>query len=328
MELFKETYIGNMKVKNNFIRSATFEGKATEDGRPTEKIKDLYESFAKADVGTIITSYSYISDYEQPNKNQLGIYKDELIEDYQKITETVHRYGSKIIMQIVHGSSNSQGYKDTAKVLGPSAIEHPTSKITPKEMTQEDINNVIKLFVEAGKRVKASGFDGVQIHCAHGYLLAQFISPLFNHRTDNYGGSVENRIRLVLEIYHAMRKELGDFPIWIKINSSDEEDNGLTNDDFIEMAKLLSYQGIDAIEISGNKWNFHKLNERAYYKDVAMKLADMIDTPIILTGGLREMKDILSIYRNSHVQFFGFARPFVKDVHFIQLLNEQIGQYE
>ena len=229
-------------------------------------------------------------------------------------------------MQIVHGSSNGQGYKDTAKVLAPSAIEHPISKITPKEMRQEDINNVINLFVKAGKRVKASGFDGVQIHCAHGYLLSQFISPLFNHRTDHYGGCSENRIRIVLEIYHAMRKELGDFPIWIKMNSSDEEDNGLTNDDFIEMAKLLSSQGIDAIEISGNKWNFHKLNERAYYKEAAIKLANMIDTPIILTGGLREMNDIISIYQNSHVQFFGFARPFIKDTHFIQTLYEEIEQ--
>lgn len=304
MELFNEINIGNLKMKNHFVRSATFEGKATEDGRPTKQIQNLYESLARANVGTIITSYSYISDYEQPNKNQLGIYKDELINDYKKITDTVHQYNSKIIMQIVHGSSNGQGYKDIAKILGPSAIEHPTSKIVPKEMTQEDINSVIQLFVEAGKRVKAAGFDGVQIHCAHGYLLAQFISPIFNHRTDTYGGSVENRLRIVLEIYYAMRKELGDFPIWIKMNSSDEEDNGLTNDDFIEMAKLLSLAGIDAIEISGNKWNTHKLNERAYYKDVAMKLSEMIDTPIILTGGLREMKDILPIYNHSHVQFF------------------------
>lgn len=324
MELFKETLIGNMKVKNHFVRSATFEGKATEDGRPTEQIKLLYENLSKADVGTIMTSYSYIADYEQPSKNQLGIYKDDLIDDYKKITESVHQYGSKIIMQIVHGSSKSQGYKEQAKILGPSAVEHPTSKITPKEMTIEDIENVIKLFVEAGRRVKEAGFDGVQIHCAHGYLLAQFISPLFNHRIDHYGGSVENRLRIVLEIYHALREELGNFPIWIKMNSSDEEDYGLTNDDFIEMAKLLSQAGIDAIEISGEKWNTHSLKERAYYKDVAMKLSNVIDTPIILTGGLREIKDILPIYHSSHVQFFGFARPLVKDVHFIQTLLEQV----
>ena len=227
-------------------------------------------------------------------------------------------------MQIVHGSSLSQGYKEIANILGPSSIEHPTSKITPKEMTIEDIQNVIQLFVDASKRVKKAGFDGVQIHCAHGYLLSQFISPLFNHRTDNYGGSIENRLRIVLEVYHAIRKELGDFPIWIKMNSSDEQEDGLTEDDFIEMAKLLDKAGIDAIEISGNKWNSHKLNERAYYKDIAMKLSNIIATPLILTGGLRDMNDILPIYQNSHVQFFGFARPFMKDINFINSLSNQL----
>lgn len=322
MELFESTRIGQLEVKNHFIRSATYEGKATEDGKVTPQIKSLYEDFALGQVGTIITSYTYISDYEQPAKNQLGIYKDELIDDWKDVIEKVHQQGSKMIMQIVHGSSLSQGYPDKAKVLGPSAIKHPKSDIIPQEMSLQDIQNVIQLFVEAGKRVKKAGFDGVQIHCAHGYLLAQFISPLFNKRQDNYGGSVENRVRIVVEIYRAMRKALGDdYPIWIKMNLSDEQVDGLTNDDFIKMAKILSHEGIDAIEISGEGWNTHSVSDCAYFKDVAMKLSQKIKTPLILTGGLRTLEDILPIYEHSHVQFFGFARPFIRNHHFIKSLK-------
>lgn len=320
--LFEKTKIGNLEVKNHFIRSATYEGKANLDGSPTDKIYDLYEKLAQGEVGTIITSYSYITDYERPMKYQLGIYKDELIKDYQKITNMVHQYGSKIIMQIVHGSSSQQADFNSTKILGPSAIPHLNTNVVPKEMTIDDINHVVELFVEAGKRVKAANFDGVQIHCAHDYLLSQFISPIYNHRKDQYGGSVENRLRIVMEIYHGLRKELGDdYPIWIKINSSDEMENGLTETDFIEMSKILAHEGIDAIEVSGLKWQSHKPSERAYYKDVAMQLSKEIKIPIILTGGLREMNDILPIYEQSNVEFFGFARPFMARTNFIETLK-------
>ena len=325
MTLFKETKIGNLTVKNHFIRSATYEGKATEDGRPTDEIKHQYVELAKGDVGTIITSYAYITPYEQPTKNQLGIYDDSLIPDYAKIVDAVHAYGTKIIMQIVHGSSIGQGYIETATVLGPSAITHPTSQITPQEMTKEDIKNVVHYFALAAKRAKSAGFDGVQIHCAHGYLLSQFISPLFNHRHDQYGGNTENRSRIVLEVYQAIREEVGeDYPIWIKINSSDEQEGGLSVEEFINIATKLSNAGMNAIEVSGNQLKKHKPQERAYYKDAAVRLSQVISTPVILTGGLRELKDIQPIYETSHVHFFGFSRPFIKDATFIKRLQTQI----
>lgn len=323
MNLFEKTHIGNMEVKNHFLRSATYEGKATEDGCPTEDTKSIYSELAKGDVGTIITSYTYITDYEQPQKHQLGIYNDSFIEAYRDLTDTVHAYNAKIVMQIVHGSSLSQGYKEKAKVLGPSSITHPVSGITPQEMTKADITNVIHSFADAAGRVKASGFDGVQIHCAHGYLLSQFISPLFNHRTDEYGGSVQNRFRIVLEVYEAIRKKVGDdYPIWIKINSSDEVPNGLTVEEFLEMANQLAASGIDAIEISGNQWTRYKANERLYYKTAAISLSELVDTPVILTGGIRTLSDMEQVYETSKVNLFGFSRPLLKNPAFLQTLAE------
>ncbi len=325
MNLFDPVRIGTLEAKNHFLRSATYEGAATEDGRPTDKILSLYQGLARGGVGTILTSYTYIADYEQPAKNQLGIYCDDMIPDYQKVVDAVHALGSKIFMQIVHGSSHSQGYPDSARILGPSALVHPTSGLTPQEMTKDDIRAVVQLFADAAVRVKKAGFDGVQIHCAHGYLLSHFISPIFNRRTDEYGGSVENRLRIVLEVYHAIRKAVGpDYPVWIKINSSDEMPGGLTVEEFLPMGQALAEAGIDAIEISGLGWRSHTPDERAYYKDAAVRLAGLVDTPVILTGGLRSMQDILPIYQHSRVSLFGFARPFMADPNFLHTLQKQI----
>lgn len=176
-DLFEATSIGNLKVKNHFIRSATMEGKAAEDGSPTEAIAQMYVNLAKGGVGTIITSYTYISDYEQPQRYELGIYKDEMIPAYRTLTERVHEAGSKIIMQLVHGSSLSQGYPESAVILGPSAVANPRSGIVPKEMTTEDISRVENLFADAAERAKKAGFDGVEIHAAHGMTNITTSSP-------------------------------------------------------------------------------------------------------------------------------------------------------
>ena len=321
MNLFDKVKIRNMEAANHFVRSATYEGKATEDGYPTKETRQIYERLAKGGVGVIITSYTYITDYEQPQKNQLGIYSDKMIAAYKELTDVIHQYDSKIVMQIVHGSSWGQGYPERARILGPSVVKHPTSGLISEQMTKEDIVQTIKYFADAAGRVKAAGFDGVQIHCAHSYLLSHFISPLFNMRTDEYGGSVENRIRIVREIYQAIRRIVGtDYPVWIKMNSTDEVPGGLVVEDFLEMAKLLADDGIDCIEVSGDKWSTHKTDERAYYKEGAMRLSKLVHTPVILTGGLRELSDLESIYKNSNVALFGFARPFIKNPEFLKTL--------
>ena len=323
MDLFKPVKIGSIKSRNHFIRSATYEGKADDRGFPTEEIKNMYEELAKNDVGVIITSYTFISDYEQPAKNQLGIYSGEFIPEYRKITDSIHDLGGRIVLQIVHGSSSSQGFPEKAKVLGPSAVEHPSSGIIPKEMTGQDIESVKKLFCDAALRGKKAGFDAVQIHSAHGYLLSQFLTPVFNKRTDNYGGSPRNRIRLTEEICRAVKETAGDdFPIWVKIDSTDGDENGLTEEDFLEMAPVLAETGIECIEISGRNWRSFEEKDRAYFKDAAMKLSEKIDIPVILTGGLRDMDDMKSVYENSSVSLFGFARPFMQNPSFLETLKQ------
>lgn len=325
INLFEPTKIGTMELKNHFFRSATLEGKATLDGHMTKDLLNVYQELAEGGIGAIITSYTYICSEERSAANQMGIYDDSFIEDYKKVTEIIHNHDTKAIMQIVYGGSLSQGDPEHAKVLGPSAIKHPTSGITPKEMDKQDIDNVIKLFADAARRAKASGFDGVQLHVAHGYLLSQFISPLFNHREDEYGGSVENRFRFVREVYEAVRKVVGDdYSVWVKINSSDEVEGGLTTEDSYQMCKWLSDLGVDAIEISGNLWRMHPAHapEGAYYKEYAIELANAITTPVLLTGGNRDLEEMQWLANNSNVKFFGFARPLMKNPSYVKMLQE------
>lgn len=322
MNLFDTVYIGSLKVRNHFLRSATYEGKADPDGSPNKEITRIYRELAEGGIGTIITSYTYIADYEKPADNQLGIYSDELTDKYRAVTETAHSGGSRIIMQLVHGSSFRQADPENARIIGPSAVTHPDSGLTPKEMSVSDIADMAELFAKAAARAKAAGFDGVQIHAAHGYQLSQWITPIFNRRTDEYGGSALNRFRIVSDVYYAIREAVGaKFPVWIKINSSDEVPGGITMDDFLEMGREAARIGIDAIEVSGNRWKFHPETDRAYYREAAVRLAELIDKPVILTGGLRELAQLEEISRSSKVNLFGFSRPLITDPGFINILK-------
>lgn len=321
MDLFKETTIGGLKARNHFVRSATAEGKATKDGFPTEKIKQVYVDLAKGEVGTIITSLTSVASYEMSSRNQLAIDRDELIPAYKEVTDAVHAEGSNIIMQLFHGSSTSQAFPDKARILGPSAVRNPLSGLVPQEMTAEDMCLAATLFAEAAVRAKRAGFDGVQLHGAHSGLLSQFLSPAFNRRSDEYGGNRENCYRFVGEVYEAVRAAVGEaYPIWIKIDSTDGFEDGLTVEDFLWNGEQLFKAGINAIEVSG--LSQPKFYRGAYYREAAEKLADRVDASVILTGGIRTLDDIIPICEESKVQFFGMARPFMAHPDYLLKMKE------
>ncbi|MDO4650748.1 MAG: NADH:flavin oxidoreductase [Eubacteriales bacterium] len=224
-------------------------------------------------------------------------------------------------MQLFHGSSTSQAFPSIAKIFGPSAIRNPYSGLVPKEMTEEDMNEVTKLFAEAAVRAKNAGFDGIQLHGAHSCLLSQFLSPAYNRRTDQYGGSRENRYRFVSQVYKKVREAVGaDYPVWIKLDSTDGYENGLSVEDFIWTSKQLSDAGMDAIEVSG--MTQPRVYHGAYYKDAAEKAAEQIEADVILTGGLRSLDDMQEICNESKVQFFGMSRAFLRYPDYVLKLKE------
>ncbi|MBD5639932.1 NADH:flavin oxidoreductase [Clostridium botulinum] len=301
--LFDKTCIKTMELKNRFVRSATWEGMATEEGHITKRLLNLYEELAKGGVGLIITSYTTIFDYDKPSLRILGIYDDSFIEEYKLLTDTIHKYGAKVLMQIVLGE-NYINNKTGSEFYGLS-----------ENMPEDDIKAIVKSFAEAAKRAKKSGFDGIQIHGAHGYFLSRTLSPLFNKRKDEYGGSEEKRGTLILEIYDEIRKTVGeDFHISIKINSSDFEEGGATFKECEFVCRELSKKGIDSIEISGGGTIWTETNKKeSIYKEYASKIAEQIDTPIILVGMNRSYNNMDQILNNSKIEYFSMARPFIRE---------------
>ncbi|RDY28067.1 NADH:flavin oxidoreductase [Romboutsia weinsteinii] len=320
--LFDRVKIGNIEVKNRFIRSATCEKLSDSDGHNRKQILfDYYEDLAKGGVGTIISSFAKIDKNEIPSINMMGIYDDSFIEEYKKLTSIIHKYDTKVIMQIVYGGSQSKNNSKDNIVFGPSSIKNPSSNMTPIEMTKDNIKYIIQKFIDAAVRAEKSGFDGVQLHIAHGYLLSQFLSPYFNRRKDEYGGNIENRGRIIYEIYEGIRSEAGkNFIISVKINSDNFIDEDSYNiEECIEVCETLDKMGIDLIEISGgmgcsreNEGAIRKVktkDDEAYFRENTSKVANIVDSPVAIVGGLRSIDIMEDIINKEKIEFISMSRP-------------------
>ncbi len=317
--LFEKAKIGNMEVKNRFIRSATWENMADENGHITHKLFKVYEDLAKGGVGLIISSFCYVLEEEKPNAGMIGIYNDSFIDEYKALTEKVHEYGAKMILQIVYGGSQAKYNVGERVIWGMSAVKHKMTGVMPKEMSKEEIAVLKKAFADAALRAKKAGFDGVQIHAAHGYFLSQTLSPYYNRRNDEYGGSVENRGRLTLEVYDRVRAEVGnDYPVMLKINSSDFVDGEGTFEECKYVCKSLADKGIDALEISGGGriWTTN-CKEECIYKDYASEIAEMTHIPVVLVGINRSLDVMDSILNSTKINFFSMSRPFLREPNLI-----------
>jgi 2,4-dienoyl-CoA reductase-like NADH-dependent reductase (Old Yellow Enzyme family) len=320
---FEPGDINGMTLSNRFVRSATWEGMAADDGRCTTRLIDLMVNLAKGGVGLIISSHAYVSKDGQTNPWQLGIYKDELVSGLEDMTAAVHENGGKIVMQLSHA-----GYFAYPKLTGqtpmaPSNVEG-ISKTPRREMSQGDIQNVISAFEAAAKRAKAAGFDGIQIHSAHGYLLSQFLSPAFNQRNDEYGGDIQNRARILLHTLQRIRQAVGeDYPVLIKMNCEDFFENGLTAEDSLQVAKMLVEEGVDAIELSGGILISKKLHasriginsedKEAYFKEYAKAFKKQINVPLILVGGNRSYAIAERLLEEGIADYISMSRPFIRE---------------
>lgn len=328
--LFEETKLGNITVKNRFVRSATWENMTTEDGHITEKLYKIYEDLAKGEVGLIITGYANVVKEEQPNPGMMGIYNDSFIDEYKKLTNLVHSYGSKIIMQIAYGGTKTTFNVGERVIFAPSEVAEKSTNVVGKAMTKEEIDYIVNAFADAGRRAKACGFDGIEIHGAHTYLINQFLSPFYNKRTDEYGGSLENRMRFLLEIYYKMRENVGDdFPILVKITASDFHEDGLTFDETRLICKKLEQSGIDAIEISGNihgkaksmvgeVFDSYQIQEEGYFLEYAKIISNEVNVPIITVGGFKNIDTMENLLNYTNIDYVALSRPLLAEPFLIK----------
>jgi len=323
-KMFEEVEVGNLKLKNRVMRGATWENLATDDGKLTDELYKVYEELAEGDVGLITTGYAFIMNDEQPNPGMMCAANDEAISTYSKLTEMVHAKGSKIMMQLAYGGSQTGFNVEGRTIWSPSGIEDLAFGVTPTPMTKDDIQQLIKAFGDAAVRAKNVGFDGVQLHAAHGYLLSQFLTPYYNRRDDEYGGSIENRARIIIEAFKEVRQRVGDdYMVSVRFNSQDFFDNGLTFDDAQCVAKMLDECGADLIELSGGSFASGENNPcrktdkfpdtEAYHAEFAAKVAQDVKAPVAVIGGFRTPETIDRVLDTTGVKLVAMSRPFLQE---------------
>ena len=308
-KVFESTKIKKLNLKNRIFRASVTDNCFFQNGHISNEAYKYYDQLSKEGSSIIFTGCSLISRSSLFEKiGRFLIDKDDYIEEFKKLTDIVHKNNVNLIMQIIHSGELINNGIEIA--YGPSNVFNPLLNTTNKELTKEDILKIEEDFVNSAVRAKKFGFDGIDIHSAHLTLLNQFLSPAFNKRNDEYGGNDENRARIIVEIIEKIRKAVGnDFIISIKISVNDGIENGINENGFLTACKLIEKAGADLIQTSGN-YVEHKIKPKnPIFYEQTNKIAEVVNIPVVLTGGIRDMETMEEILNKSKIQYFGFGRP-------------------
>lgn len=311
-------------IKNRFFKSAMSEGMGTRDFQPKKNIATLYKRWAEGGTGLIITGNIMVDPKGTAEPGNIVFDKNSNMEILKDWAKQGQQHGAKVMVQLNH--PGKQAPKTIAKeTVAPSAVPlgNGLNKLfsTPRALTTSEVEELVQKFVTSAKVAKEAGFSGVQIHAAHGYLISQFLSPHDNRRTDKYGGSLENRMRFLKEIYLGMREELGkNFTIGIKINSTDFKEDGLTEEDSLKTIIELANLGLDFVEISGGTYErpammgaTSKSTNQVFFAEYSKKLKQKIEIPVVVTGGIRSINAMNTLLNDNTTDFIGIARPLTID---------------
>ncbi len=356
--LFEPVEIGTLKLKNRFVRSATVECLASEDGRVTEAYLEAYERLARGRVGLIVPGNYYVNPMGRAYPKTITVDRDDCIPDLRRVTEVVHAHGARIVGQINHGGREADPRLIPGRPLGPSPVRDKLTFVKPREMTEAEIEETIGDFARAARRLMEAGFDGIQIHAAHGYLVNQFLSPYTNRRRDRWGGSPENRMRFLLEIYRRVRSEVGrETPVLTKINAEDFVARGVHLEACVATCKRLAEAGIDAIEVSGGipekglvtikgdlprdlflrgrglveRIGFRLVErslrraaafEEGYFLPHAAEVKRHVPVPVIAVGGLRTRRTMEEAILRGKADLVSLCRPFIRQPALVRLMEQ------
>lgn len=323
MNLLNQSFVlpCGKSIPNRILKSALSEGIAEANGRPSEALFNLYDQWGKGGAGVLFTGNVMVDKDHLVNANVMIAEDERYLESFSKLAEKAQANGSQLWMQINHPGRQSPFYLDKAPVSASNVKMPGKLYLEPRPLSPDEILKLIDAYGNAALLAKKSGMQGAQIHGAHGYLVSQFLSPLTNLRTDEWGGSLENRARFVLEIYKDMRKKVGpDFPVSIKINSADFQRGAFTEEESIKVIQMLDELGMDLIEVSGGTYERaamvgsvqreSTIKREAYFMDFIVKVRKLIKSPLMLTGGFRTVKAMNSALEGGELDFIGLGRPF------------------
>jgi 2,4-dienoyl-CoA reductase-like NADH-dependent reductase (Old Yellow Enzyme family) len=343
--LAKPIKIGSLEVKNRIVRAAMTGNLANEKGEVTDRLIEYYQRQTQGGAGLLITGGAYIQKSGRSARRLIGAYDDNLIPGHSRLTKAVHELEGKIILQVYHCGRQTQPELVDGDVIGPSPVKDRMMGVTPRSMTEEEIEATIKAFGKAARRAEEANYDGIEIMAAHGYLISQFLSNRTNQRTDQWGGSIENRGRFLFRIIKQVKVEVSDgFPLLVKLNTEDKLKKGLTLEESAWLAEHLPDLGVDAIEFSGGTYEsglnitrgdlpikdileeysgLRKLQLRfilrlmkkrfqfseAYFLENLKSIRPRVRVPVILVGGLRTPAVMEQILREKHADLIALGRP-------------------
>jgi len=328
-QVFTEKRIANLVFKNRFVHSATHEGIADDNGCCNDEIIELNRKIAAGGVAANIVSFAYVNELGKCLKGQIGIHNDDMIPGLEKMASAIKNENCKAIIQIGHAGCHANSKYSGGQSMGPSEMSNLKGGIA-RPISKFEIEEITEQFVKAALRAKKTGFDAVQLHMAHGYLLCSFLSPHYNHRDDEYGGSAENRIRFPSEVLRAVKDAVGkDYPIFIKLNSEDGLADGMTYELMTETVKQIEKDGACAVELSGGcgadgaLWpGSREVNpktpaEEGYFRKAAPYYHSACNLPLILVGGNRSIEGAEEMVSSGVCDFISISRPLIREPNLI-----------
>lgn len=327
-EIFSPWNLGGLEIPNRLVRSATWEGLADDDGAPSHDMINATAALAEGGVGLVITGFAFVQPQGRGRPRQTGVHIDAMIGPLTRVSDAVHKSGGLVAMQIVHAGGQTRAEWTGSQPKGPSAMIHPAIKEPVAELSQDEIWDIVDAFALAAARAKAAGFDAVELHGAHGYLVSQFLSPNINLRSDGWGGGLEGRARFCLEVLQACRQAVGPrYPLFIKLNSEDGlKGEGLEVEEAVRVASWLDAAGIDAIEVSGGTPAAGKLSpsrvvkgpeDEGYFLENAKRIKAAVSCPVIAVGGWRSKARVGEALE--HVDAIAMCRPFIRQPDLVNL---------
>jgi len=314
--LFSPIDIRGLKLKNRIVMPPMASYTGTEEGYITPETSQYYRARAAGGVGLIIIEHTYVLPSGRRHRRQLGLVSDAHAGLLRPLVDEVHRHGAVAVIQLTHA-----GAKATADVIGqtpiaPSAVKASSDEPAAVAMDAHQIDQVIEAFVACARRAADAGFDGVELHGAHGYLLNQFMSPVTNSRTDEYGDGPEGRLRLPLRVIHAVREAVGpELIIMYRLGADDGLPGGITPEDALEIAPRLVDAGVDVIDVSGGLRGYQPFEWKGegFFADISGRVKAVCGAPVIVTGGIKSPAAADSIIRQSKADLVGIGRALLKD---------------
>jgi 2,4-dienoyl-CoA reductase-like NADH-dependent reductase (Old Yellow Enzyme family) len=331
--LFTPAKIGSLELPNRIIRSATAELMANDlDGSPREQLKSLWVALAKGGTGLIISGHMYVHPSGKCHPEMTGIYSDELISSLKECVDAVHVADGNIAVQINHGGMQCDK-RSVDETIAPSALDEDFLEQPAREMSTDEIEMLIDAYGQAARRAKEAGFDAVQIHSAHGYLISQFNSPYTNRRTDKWGGDLQGRTRFLREVTRSVREQVGnEYPVFVKFGMEDGLEGGLTAEAGAVATASMIEMGLDAIEISGgvqansSRKGIRDASREAYFRPLVQLARKKTDLPLIMVGGMRSKTVMEEVLSSGDADFVAMCRPLINEPNFPNLMKTGVQE--